>query len=121
MAGKKRWILARDLPRLLDPPAPNRPVHLLGPHDPYLGLYDREQILPDKASQQRSWRTSGNPGAIMAGGSVTGLWRTTRQGGRVTIHAEPWSGAGGLPAGIRQEMEAWAEFQDLRLEAIAVG
>ena len=47
---------------------------LLGPHDPYLDLRDRAIVLPDEARRKEVWKTVANPGAVLRGGWVVGVW-----------------------------------------------
>src|SRR5690606_35435643 len=43
---RRAWLLAEDMARLTDPPAPEG-VRLLPPYDPYLQLRDRGTLFPD--------------------------------------------------------------------------
>ena len=80
--GKRRWVLAEDL-NLLSQGEEGERLLLLGPHDPYLDLRDRELILPDKARQRQVWKTVGNPGAVLLGGRVIGFWSVRTRGDKL--------------------------------------
>ena len=80
--GKRRWVLAEDLDLLAQGEEGER-LLLLGPHDPYLDLRDRDLILPDKARQRQVWKTVGNPGAVLLGGRVIGFWTVRTRGDRL--------------------------------------
>lgn len=118
--GTERWALASDLEALLDPPAPERKYHLLGAHDPYLGLYDRDLIVETKARQQLIWQKVANPGVILKDGAVMGLWRTQKKGQKLTVRAELWNGDKKVPPLIQRELAVWAAFNDLKLDTVLV-
>lgn len=80
--GKRRWVLAEDL-NLLSQGEEGEQLLLLGSHDPYLDLRDRELILPDKARQRQVWKTVGNPGAVLLGGRVIGFWSVRTRGDKL--------------------------------------
>ena len=80
--GKRRWVLAEDLDLLAQGEEGER-LLLLGPHDPYLDLRDRDLILPDKARQRQVWKTVGNPGAVLRGGRVVGFWTVRTRGDKL--------------------------------------
>ena len=80
--GKRRWVLAEDL-NLLSQGEEGEQLLLLGSHDPYLDLRDRELILPDKARQRQVWKTVGNPGAVLLGGRVIGFWTVRTRGDKL--------------------------------------
>lgn len=87
-----RFVLAGDLDALTGGgsggPAPT--LRLLGPHDPYLQLRDRELLVADQARQKDLWRVLGRPGGIVAGGEVIGTWRPRASGRRLAVRIEPW-------------------------------
>ena len=80
--GKRRWVLAEDLDLLAHGEEGER-LLLLGPHEPYLDLRDRDLILPDKARQRQVWKTVGNPGAVLLGGRVIGFWTVRTRGDKL--------------------------------------
>ncbi|WP_236795895.1 DNA glycosylase AlkZ-like family protein [Amycolatopsis sp. GM8] len=77
--GRKTFIPVGDVDRLANPPEPDV-VRLLPPWDPYLQSRDRVTIVPDKARQKEIWKILGNPGAVLAGGEIAGVWRTKGSG-----------------------------------------
>ena len=104
--GKRRWVLAEDLDLLSQGEEGNR-LLLLGSHDPYLDLRDRETVLPDKQLQRAVWKTVGNPGAVLLGGRVIGFWSTRTKGDKLDISVTLF--------------EALTPAQRTRLEELAQG
>ena len=104
--GKRRWVLSKDLD-LLSQGEEGERLLLLGPHDPYLDLRDRDLILPDKARQRQVWKTVGNPGAVLLGGRVIGFWTVRTRGDK-------------LDAAVTL-FEALERAQRARLEELAQG
>ena len=87
-----RFVLREDVVALSevdDEDAP-RAVRLLGPHDPYLQLRDRELLVDDEVRRKDLWRVLGRPGAIVADGEVVGTWRPSTEGRRFRVRATPW-------------------------------
>ncbi|MEU6643656.1 winged helix DNA-binding domain-containing protein [Saccharomonospora sp. NPDC046836] len=81
--GKRKAYLPADrLSRLTSPPDPDV-VRLLPPWDPFLQARDRAVLVPDKTHQKELWKIIGNPGALLAGGEVAGVWRTRSAGKRL--------------------------------------
>ena len=81
--GRKLWILTEDLHALRSAPKP-KGVRLLPPRDPYTQMRDRETIV-DKEYHREVWKTAGEPGAVLANGEVTGIWRPRKSGPQLTI------------------------------------
>ncbi|NIH82362.1 DNA glycosylase AlkZ-like family protein [Amycolatopsis viridis] len=119
VAGRTAYLPESDVDALADPPEPDL-VRLLPPWDPFLQSRDRALLVPDRARQKEVWRILGNPGALLAGGEVAGVWRTKGSGRKrldFTITAfDP------LPPPARAAAEAEAErvaaargFADLRI------
>lgn len=75
VAGKTRHLLAADADNLRHAGDAGERLLLLGPHDPYLELRDRELILEDKTRQKTVWQYVSNPGAVLRGGRVIGVWK----------------------------------------------
>lgn len=89
-AGQTRYILATDYEQLTNS-EPTERLLLLGAHDPYLDLADRETILAPPTLQRQVWRYSGNPGVITCGGRIIGIWRSQRSGNKLTLNLKSWS------------------------------
>ncbi len=81
-AGKS-WMLTEDLPALRSTPHPEG-VRLLPPRDPYTQMRDRETIV-DKKRHHELWKAVGAPGAVLAGGKITGTWRPRRSGRKLAL------------------------------------
>ena len=76
-AGKARHVLAADLDALRTAVCDTGAWRMLGPHDPYLDLRDRTVLLDDVQKQRIVWQTVSNPGALLCGGRIAGVWRLT--------------------------------------------
>jgi Winged helix DNA-binding domain len=81
--GGRSWILTEDLDSLRSAPMP-KGVRLLPPHDPYTQSRDRETIV-DKKYHREVWKAVGEPGAVLAGGSIAGIWLPRKSGRKLTI------------------------------------
>jgi hypothetical protein len=90
VAGKDRWLLARDEQALRAPPDPTG-VHLLPPLDPFLAQRDRATLVPDKMLAKKVWKPLGAPGAVLQDGQVIGIWRSTRKARRLAVTLEAFS------------------------------
>jgi hypothetical protein len=86
--GQRAYILAADAERLDEPPS-SAGVRLVPGLDPYLAQRDRERFVPDAGLRRRLWRPIGNPGAVLAGGELAGLWRAAKKGRKLTVTVEP--------------------------------
>ncbi len=102
--GKPAWLLQSDQPVF---EAARLPVgiRLLPPYDPYLLLSDRATLVADKKRHSQVWRAIGNPGVVLAGGEVAGVWRPQKKGQRLLLTIEPFQV---LPPEIRASIEAEA-------------
>lgn len=109
--GKERFLLAADRGKLISPPEPKRRLHFLAAYDPYLGLYDRELILGDKAKQRKLWQTTANPGAILLDGEVIGYWRKKKSGKKLDFTLTLWQDHKGLSVQLKEMAEDYALFQ----------
>lgn len=81
-------------------------VRLLGTHDPYVQLRDRDLLVSDEDRRQELWRVIGRPGAVVGDGEVLGTWRPRTAKGRLTLRVDPWTR---LTAATRALVEEQAE------------
>jgi hypothetical protein len=102
--GGKSWILTEDLDALRSAPKP-KGVRLLAPRDPYTQMRDRETIA-EKKYHRELWKTVGEPGAILAHGKITGIWRPRKSGRKLTITIKTF---GALPAKDKKPLQHEAE------------
>ena len=107
--GKRRWVLAEDLDLLAQ--GEEERLLLLGPHDPYLDLRDRDLILFDKARQRQVWKTATPGPSCWAAGSF-GFWTVRTKGEKLDVSAtlfEPLSPAqrSRLEAGLELRGFSW--------------
>jgi hypothetical protein len=85
--GSAGFVLSADLNRLIHPPQVDG-VRLLPPHDPLLMAHDRE-ILAPREHHRRLWRSTGNPGVVLAGGALVAAWTAAKRGSRLNVRIEP--------------------------------
>lgn len=88
-SGRSLWMLSQDLESLSREDVLSQEIRLLSPHDPYLDLRDREMIL-EKKYHREVWKTVGNPGVVLKGGRIIGIWRTKNDGGRAKGKVTLW-------------------------------
>jgi hypothetical protein len=121
--GKKatRLALEDDVEVLVDAAgrSGNAVVRLVGSHDPYLQLRDRDLLVAERPKQKDLWRTLGRPGAVLVDGEVVGTWRPRTSGGALSVEVDPWSPVKGpTRAAVLAEAERLAAHRDLRLKAV---
>jgi hypothetical protein len=84
--GKRRWMLAEDLPALENAViVPG--VRLLPAHDPFIQIRDRSSLAPDCRIQREIWKTTSSPGVILVDGSILGTWRSRKTGRKMELTA----------------------------------
>lgn len=118
-AGKKAFILQSDREsfRCADT---EEALLLLGPHDPYLDIRDRAILLEDTAAQRQVWRTVGNPGVILKGGKIIGIWKTRTQRENLSVTTTLWQPLSTPEQReLEKQLEGYAIFRGLALQGIA--
>lgn len=103
----KSWLLQEDLDLLKASSPASESVRLLPPYDPYLLLSDRTTLVPNKNLHPELWRALGNPGVVLVGGEVAGMWRPQKKGKRLLLNVTLF---GPIPAYVRSQIEAEAEL-----------
>ncbi len=107
VGARTAYLPEEDLPALRAAPAPDL-VRLLPAFDPLLQLRDRELLVPGAKERKALWRILGNPGAVLAGGEVVGVWRTAKSTkARMALTVTPF---GTLTAAVRTAIQAEAEL-----------
>ncbi|MFI7482173.1 DNA glycosylase AlkZ-like family protein [Kocuria sp. M1R5S2] len=86
--GERRWLLGADADRCAAAGVDPSVVRLLGSHDLFLQVRDRELLVPDPGMRQELWVVLGRPGAVVAGGEVVGTWRPRASGGRLKLRTD---------------------------------
>ena len=81
--GGRAWMLDADVDALRAEAIPEG-VRLLPPRDPYAQLRDRETIVK-KTSHRDVWKAVGDPGTVLADGTIIGTWRPRKNGRKLTI------------------------------------
>ena len=106
-------MLTRDIPELLSAEEGDR-LLLIGPHDPYLDLRDREIVLEDTVRQRQVFRTVANPGAILRGGRIIGIWSAKSEKRKIRFSLRLWDGAGEVTRReLNRQAEEYAAFRGL--------
>lgn len=67
-----------------------RLVRLLPGSDPLLQPRDRAVLTRDRRHQKAMWPVIGQPGAVLAGGGLAGIWRARHSGRALTITVTLW-------------------------------
>jgi hypothetical protein len=78
--GRRLYTLG-DLPGRATPTR----AHLLPAYDPWLEIADRDVVAPAKEVRRQVWRPANNPGVLLVGGEIAGIWR--RKNATVTVTA----------------------------------
>lgn len=118
-AGKKAFILQADRESFRRADT-EESLLLLGPHDPYLDIRDRAILLEDTAAQRQVWRTVGNPGVILKGGKIIGIWKTRTQRENLSVSTTLWEPlSSSEQRELEKQLEGYAIFRGLALQGIA--
>lgn len=118
-AGKKAFILQSDRESFRRADT-EEALLLLGPHDPYLDIRDRAILLEDTAAQRQVWRTVGNPGVVLKGGKIIGIWKTRTQRENLSVTTTLWEPLSAPEQReLERQMEGYASFRGLALQGIA--
>ncbi|NLT57534.1 MAG: winged helix DNA-binding domain-containing protein [Clostridiales bacterium] len=91
--GKRAFILSVDKEPLFSPASFQRELLLLGGHDPFLDQRDRAVLQPDKSLQKQIWTLVTNPGVILYGGEIIGIWTSKKKGKGMDIKMNLWGKA----------------------------
>lgn len=117
--GKKAFILQADRESFRRADT-EESLLLLGPHDPYLDIRDRAILLEDTAAQRQVWRTVGNPGVVLKGGKIIGIWKTRTQREKLSVTVTLWEPfSASEQRELKQHLEGYAAFRGLALQGIA--
>ena len=101
--GDRRWMHPDDLEAV--PGRPARGAVLVPPYDPFVETGDRELLVPDRARRREVWRATQNPGVLLLGGEVAGVWRHQTARNRLTLTVRPFRA---LTVADRRAVEARA-------------
>ncbi len=117
----KRFVLAGDLDALngASDRATSGVLRMVGSHDPYLQLRDRDILVAEADRQKDLWRILGRPGAIVIDGEVAGTWRPKTSGKNLSLQVEPWTPIKGkMRRALGEEAERLAAHRGLTLRAV---
>lgn len=100
---KPAWILAKDLPALVNARPPSG-LRLLPAQDPFL-QQPRNLLLSEKRFHPLVWRMIGKPGVILVNGRIAGIWRSVKKGKKRAVTLTAFGKLAG-PAKKAAEAEA---------------
>ncbi|MEU8243963.1 crosslink repair DNA glycosylase YcaQ family protein [Actinoplanes missouriensis] len=90
--GRKAWLPEAEVPALQSARAVAE-VRWLPGMDPLLQARDRDLLVPERAVQKEVWRSLGNPGVLLVGSEIAGVWRARLVGRkRVDLTVTAFSG-----------------------------
>ena len=76
-----------------------RGVRFLPAYDPWLLDRDRATLVPDAGARRVLWRAAGSPGAVLVDAEPAAAWRTSTNGGRLTLRLQPLAGGPAVDRG----------------------
>lgn len=94
---------------------------LLGAHDPYLDMQDKTVILENKTLHKQVWRMAANPGVVLKGGRIVGVWKAKQQKDKLTSAItlyEPLTSAEKVQ--LTNLVEEYADFRLLYLKNLTI-
>lgn len=110
------YLLSDDMETLLHTDENPERLLLLGAHDPYLDIRDRSVILEQKTLHKAVWKTVANPGVVLKGGRVAGIWKTKTAAGRLNLSIQLFETLSGSERKRLESLsEAYAAFRLLDL------
>ena len=119
--GKTCDMLSADLESLMAAEPEEDCFILMGAHDPYLDLKDRGVILEDTSLRRLVWRTVANPGVLLRGGRIAGIWRPKMRKECLDITITPFERLGSAGHRVVERLaEEYAAFRMLRLCKIEI-
>ena len=85
VSGKISYMLTADMDNLRQGEKSGDRLMLLGAHDPYLDIRDKSVLLESKALHAAVWKTVANPGVVLKGGRIVGIWKPRTQENKLDI------------------------------------
>ena len=82
-------------------------VRLVALGDPLMKSSDRELLAADPAHRTVLWRALNNPGAVLVGIDLVGMWRPKQSGKRLTVTVSPF---GPLTKKVRAAIDEEAQL-----------
>lgn len=119
--GKTCYMLDADMENLRGADGGDERLLLLSAHDPYLGLNDRTTILENSAHHKAVWKFIANPGVVLRGGRIAGLWKSKTAKDKLDIAATLWEPLRHREqAALKQLAEEYAAFRLLTLRSSTI-
>lgn len=88
--GRKLWLHTDDLDLFEHATEPTA-ARLLPPYDPITELADRPLLVGESDLRKLVWRAVANPGIVMLGGEIAGIWRQRRTRTTLALTVEPFA------------------------------
>ena len=108
--GKTRYVRKEDLPLFVQA-TETEGIRILTAHDPYLDARDHE-IFAQPEHFRLIWRTVANPGVVLQGGRVIGIWRSRQKGKQTLMHIQLFTQLNDEgKQQLHQRVRQWADFQ----------
>ena len=85
VSGKISYMLTADMDNLRQGERSGDRLMLLGAHDPYLDIRDKSVLLESKDLHAAVWKTVANPGVVLKGGRIVGIWKPRTQENKLDI------------------------------------
>lgn len=119
--GKTCYMLAVDMDSLLSAESDKEELILLGAHDPYLDMKDRTVILENQSFHKTVWRFVANPGAVLKGGRIIGIWKTKTLKDKLDASMTLWEPIQPSEQRLLESLaEEYAAFRLLNLKIITI-
>lgn len=115
--GKKTcYMLSKDMEELAHSQPDGDNLLLLGAHDPYLDIKDRDILQEDRTLHKNVWKTVENPGVILKAGRIAGIWRSKTLGDKLETEMTLFEAfKTGEKNNLKELAEEYAEFRGLSL------
>lgn len=108
--GKTRYVRKEDLPLFMQA-IETEDIRILAAHDPYLDARDHE-IFAQPEHFRLIWRTVANPGVVLQGGRIIGIWRSRQKGKQTLMHIQLFTQLNDEgKQQLHQRVRQWADFQ----------
>lgn len=119
--GRTYYMLSADVKALPEDGQEKGRYLLLGPHDPYLDIREKDLLLADTALQKAVWKTVANPGAVVYEGRIIGTWKGKMGRGGLEMALTLWEREAEKQRAILKDLaEAYAAFRELPLFKIEI-
>ena len=114
--GKSCYILEEDMGSLISPNSDKGRLLMRRPHVAHLGHSDRTTILENKDLHKKVWKSVANPGVVLRGGRIIGIWKSKTLKDKLDISITMWESLGFSEQKVLKQLaENYAVFRMLHL------